>query len=229
MPMAVVKLALAHQFTLFSTILKEYLSGYDNMNVTIRASSITDLFTRLESSPVDILLLDISITKKNVNEVLEALRTRYPEIKILILSEYTDSHVISSLLDVGIYGYISKTDEPEELLEAIMAAADNKIYRNKLFTEVLYWNKQKKITTEVEAPVVTLSEREQKILQLLWEEKSNREIAARLFLGVRSIEKIRHEMKEKLGVKSTVGLFKYGIERKIIDINHKELVLLNNV
>lgn len=227
MPIAVVKLALAHQFTLFSTILKEYLSGYDNMNVTIQASNITDLFNRLESSPVDILLLDIDMAQKNINEVLEALRSKHPDIKILILSAYTDSQAVSSLLDVGIYGYISKTDEPEELLEAIMAVADNKIYRNKLFTEVLYWSKQKKVTSGAGSNMITLSEREQKILRLLWEEKSNREIADRLFLGVRSIEKIRHEMKEKLGVKSIVGLFKYGIERKILEINYKEAMALN--
>jgi DNA-binding NarL/FixJ family response regulator len=66
---------------------------------------------------------------------------------------------------------------------------------------------------------VPLTGREKKVLQLLWEEKNNKEIADEIFLSVRSIEKIRQDMKEKLGIKSTVGLFKYAIERKIIQIN----------
>jgi DNA-binding CsgD family transcriptional regulator len=52
---------------------------------------------------------------------------------------------------------------------------------------------------------------------LIWEEKSSKEIAGELFLGVRSVEKIRQDLKEKVGVRSTVGLLKYAIDKKVID------------
>jgi DNA-binding CsgD family transcriptional regulator len=51
----------------------------------------------------------------------------------------------------------------------------------------------------------------------IWEEKSSKEIAGELFLGVRSVEKIRQDLKEKVGVRSTVGLLKYAIDKKVID------------
>ena len=226
MPTAITKLALALQFNLFRAVLTKYLSGHDNIDVAIHASNTMDLFMGLESSPVDILLLDISIITESSNDILEAIRVRYPDIKVLILSEHTDLQIVSDLLELGIYGYISKRDEPEELLRAIMAAADNRIYRNKLFTEALYWNRQKNTTTNANGPAITLSEREQRVLQMLWDEKSNREIAAQLFIGIRSIEKIRQDMKEKLGIKSTVGLLKYGIEKKIIEINNKDFLIV---
>jgi DNA-binding CsgD family transcriptional regulator len=63
---------------------------------------------------------------------------------------------------------------------------------------------------------VNINEREKKILQLLWEEKSNKEIADELFLGIRTVERIRQDLKEKVGAKSTVGLLKYAINQKII-------------
>jgi len=123
------------------------------------------------------------------------------------------------LLDSGIHGYISKSEEPEELLQAIHAVADNRIYQNRIFTEALYRSKQNNISTFTDASSGHLNEREKKILELIWEEKSNKEIADELFLGIRSVEKIRQDMKEKIGVKSTVGLLKYAIRKRIIAVN----------
>jgi len=82
-----------------------------------------------------------------------------------------DMNLISDLLDGGIHGYILKSEEPEELLQAIRVVADNRLYRNKVFTEALYWNKQNDIKTFAGKSSLTLNEREKKILQLIWEEK----------------------------------------------------------
>jgi len=132
----------------------------------------------------------------------------------------TDVSLLNDLLDAGVYGILSKTDEPEELIRAILSVSEGKIYRNKLFTEVLYWNKQIDIKKyNGNGSDVMLNEREKKVLQLLWDEKNNKEIAEHLFLGVRSVEKIRQDLKEKLNIKSTVGLLKYAINKKIIKIN----------
>jgi len=134
-----------------------------------------------------------------------------------------DMNLISDLLDGGIHGYILKSEEPEELLQAIRVVADNRLYRNKVFTEALYWNKQNDIKTFAGKSSLTLNEREKKILQLIWEEKSNKEIADELFLGIRSVEKIRQDVKEKIGAKSTIGLLKYGINKKIISFDRSRI------
>ena len=220
MPAEIIKIALADEHTLFRKLLKNYLSEQENINVIIQAADVFDLLDKLKDFSVDILLLDIFMTKWNVSDALKVIRNQYPEIKVLILSTCTDLEIINDLLDAGIYGYISKEDEPEELLRAITMVASNRIYRNGLFTEALYWNKQNNIVIGRHEPVVVLNEREKKILQLLWEEKSNKEIANQLFLSIRSIEKIRQDMKEKLGVGSTVGLLKYGIARKVIEMHN---------
>jgi len=221
-----VNLAIVDDNALFRKTLKSYLSEQNNIHVAIQASDIFDLLNKLRGTPIDVLLINIFLPELIDNEMLKAIRSEYPNIKILILSLSNDLDLISDLLDSGIFGCISKTDEPEELLQAIMAASENRIYRNRLFTEALYWNKQNSIKAFSEEPIATLNEREKRILQLIWEEKSNKEIADELFLGVRSVEKIRQDLKEKIGVRSTVGLLKYAINKRIIGGNFRRSDLI---
>lgn len=82
----------------------------------------------------------------------------------------------------------------------------------------MYWNRMQEKKAKTGAQAVVLNEREKEILQLLWEEKSNKEIAEHLFLSVRSVEKIRQDMKEKVSARSTVGLLKYAIHNNIIRV-----------
>ncbi|MBN9381677.1 MAG: response regulator transcription factor [Chitinophagaceae bacterium] len=215
-----INLAIVDDHALFRKTLKNFLSEQHNMNVVVQASDIFDLLNKLKSVPVDVLLMDLFMPELNENEALKLVRSEHPDIRILILSMSTDMDLISDLLDTGIHGYVSKGDEPEDLLQAIKAVSENRLYRNRLITEALYRSREHNINTKAdnERLTVNLNEREKKILQLIWEEKSNKEIAEELFLGIRSIEKIRQDLKEKIAVKSTVGLLKYAISRKIIRV-----------
>jgi len=189
------------------------------LEVVIQATDVPDLFSKLRNFKAEILLMDIFMPKMDGTEALKILRQEFPSLKILVLSMSTDIGLVCDLLEAGIHGYISKSDEPENLLHAIFSASDGRIYRNRLFTEALYWNRQSSIKSHTDGAVAFLNEREKRIVQLIWEEKSNKEIADELFLGVRSVEKIRQDIKEKIGVKSTVGLLKYAIEKRIISVN----------
>ena len=188
------------------------------MNVVIQSPNISDLLSKLKDFEVHILLMDVCIPELNGVEAVKNIKSKYPDIKILALSNCTEMNSLNELLDAGVYGIISKTDEPDELIRAIEAISEKGIYRSALFTEVMYWNKQNNLMSHKETADVSLNKRESEILQLLWEEKSNKEIAGYLYLSVRSVEKIRQDLKEKLGVKSTIGLIKYGISKKIIKV-----------
>lgn len=217
-----IDLAIVEDHALFRKTLKNFLLAQDRINVSIQASNISDLLYKLKTVSADVLLMDIFLPELIGNDVLRAIRSEYSTLKIILLSMSTDMELISHLLEAGIHGYISKADEPEELLLAIRAVAENRIYRNRIFTEALYWNKQHNIKSPVEKPLVDFNEREKKMLQLIWAEKTNKEIADELFLGVRSVEKIRQDMKEKIGVRSTVGLLKYAIHHRIIGVNARQ-------
>jgi DNA-binding NarL/FixJ family response regulator len=210
----IANLAIVDDHALFRKALKNYLSEQKNINVIMQASDVNELLEKLRHFSIDVLVMDLFMPGLNGNDALRIIRSRYPEMKIIILSMNADVDVISDLLDSGIHGYISKSDEPDELLQAIQAVAEGRIYRNRIFTEALYWSKQHSISTT--RTNVVLNEREKRILQIIWEEKTNKEIANELFLSVKSVEKIRQELKEKIGTRSTVGLLKYAISNQII-------------
>lgn len=214
-----INLAIVDDHTLFRKILTDYISVKPDLNVVIQSPDVPELLTKLTDTHVDILVMDLFMPEINGVDAVKIIKTRYPDIKILILSMCSDMNLLSDLLDLGVYGILSKADEPDELLRAINSICEHRIYRSDLFTEVMYWSKQTGITTQPDMSGVTLNDREKKILELLWDEKSNKEIAGELFLSVRSIEKMRQAMKEKLGIKTTVGLLKYAISKKIISPN----------
>jgi DNA-binding NarL/FixJ family response regulator len=221
MPSNKIHLAIVDDHILFRKTLKDYISSNSDFNVVIQSSDISDLLTRLKDLDVQVILLGIFITQLYGSQVVRMIKDVYPNIKVLVLSMGTDLDVLSDLLDAGVNGILSKTEEPEELLYAIRLLSEQRIYRSKLFTEVMYWNRIQESRARTGAQAVVLNEREKEILQLLWEEKSNKEIAEHLFLSVRSVEKIRQDMKEKVSARSTVGLLKYAIHSNIIRVETK--------
>ena len=210
-----INVAIVNGHTLFRKILKSYLASNENINVLIQSVDVSDLLSKMKDKRIDVLLMDITAPKTNGIEAIKNILRQYPDINILILSLCADIDILSDLMELGVHGFFSKDDDPEELINAIVSISKERIYRNKIFTEILYQSKQNNIKTPVSTSNILLNEREKEILRLLWEEKSNREIADCLFLSVRSIEKIRQDLKEKLGVRSTVGLIKYAIRKRV--------------
>lgn len=226
MPTGIINLAIVDDHTLVRKTLQSFLSQQSNIKILIQAANIVDLLTELAKKSVDVLIMDVFMPNSDGYVAFKTIKKQYPEIKIIALSMNTDLYLINDLLDIGINAYIAKHDEPENLLQAIFSVSENRIYRNKLFTEALYLNRQNIIRNQPEKKTDLLDDREKKILQLLWEEKSNKEIADEIFLSVRSIEKIRQDMKEKLDIASTIGLLKYALRNNIINI-YKEYINLN--
>lgn len=213
-----INVAITDDHSLFRKLLVDFLSEKKNLTINLETADAFELLSKLKKIPVDIVLLDLFMPGMNGIDTVTILRNEYPDIKIIIVSLCTDLKIISGLLDLGIYAYLSKADEPGNLLQAIVAASENRIYRNKLFTEALYIDKEQKINRHMKSPAYALTEREKKIIQLLWEEKSNQEIASSVYLSVSSIEKLKQELKERLEVKSIIGLFKHALKYGIISI-----------
>jgi DNA-binding NarL/FixJ family response regulator len=209
-----IRVALLDDHTLFRKTIKDYINSRNDMEVRIEVPTLQQLLTELEHKPVDIIVMDFYMPDVNGLNALKVVRRSHTNIKVLFLSMCQDVSIVRKLLDEGIFAYLSKSDEPEDLITAILSAQNNKVYRNKLFTEALYWNNESNLVGKND---MSFNEREKKVLQLMWQEKNNQEIADELFLSVRSVEKIRQNMKSKLGVKSTIGLLKYAFENMLVN------------
>lgn len=211
-----INVALLDEESLFSKLLKNYLETAGNVKVVFYGSDQSALQRKLADINADVLLTGLFINQQDMLGTLELIRETSPGVKILVLSKSTDMELISGLLDLGIHGCMSKMSDPDEILGAITEVASGKIYRNNLFTEALYWSRQDHTLAHASYDLIALDDREKRILQLVWEEKSNREIANEIFISVRSVEKIRQDLRKKTGIKSTIGLMKYAIKTRII-------------
>ncbi|HWK05369.1 MAG TPA: response regulator transcription factor [Puia sp.] len=211
-----INLAIVDDHTIFRKILSDYLSQND-FKITLQASDATDFLTQLEAAKVDIVIMDLFMPKINSIDAIKIIRHEFPDMKIIILSVCRDIKIVSSLLDIGINAYVSKSEEPRDLIRAVTAISEDKIFRNELYTEALFLNREISDKKEKRQSII-LDDREKQVIQLLWEEKSNKEIAGKLYLSIRTVEKVRQDLKEKLEFKSIAGLFKYALSQGIISL-----------
>jgi len=182
--------------------------------VIIDVSNTAELLKNLDSDDnPDVLLFAPSVYEK---ESLSQIRYHHPHIKVIVMLMQFEPYMANDLLELGIHGYLSKRADTPELLQAINAAAVGMVYQNKTLTDTLNWRANHPLPPNAIQQQLTFTENQKKILQLLWREKSTKEIANEVFLSTSAVDKIKQQLKEATGTKTTLGLIKYAIEQKII-------------
>jgi DNA-binding NarL/FixJ family response regulator len=153
--------------------------------------------------------MDIDLPRMNGLAVTELLRKERPEVKVLVLSVHTNKEFIFRIIQAGAHGYISKGAPPDELVRAIETVCDGEAFfspeiaRAALNQFVSNGGKQE--------PFVQLTTREREVLALIAEGRSNKEVASRLGIGVRTIETHRERIMRKLKIHTIAGLTRFAI------------------
>ncbi len=155
----------------------------------------------------DVLMLDINLPDTNGVELCKELKERYPDIRILALTSYSEYSTIRQMLDNGASGYVLKNAMSEEVLEGISTVAAGQIF---LCHEVDLLMKKQPETS------VWLTNREKELLKLVVEGYTNPEIATKIFLSPETIKGYRKNLLLKLGVKNTAALVKLALEQKLV-------------
>ncbi len=185
------------------------------MQVVFDASNSEQLFSALSQHSIDVLLLDVFMPGVSGKDIMRVLPAKYPSIRTIVMSHCVEEQLVNDMLELGVYGYLSKSIELDELINAIKSAYKGEIFKNDIAANSLFWKIDNAVHRSSDKRVI-LTETQIRLLQLLWEEKNNQEIAKEIFTSVSSIEKTKQNLKEKLGVKSTVGLIKYAIDNHIV-------------
>lgn len=201
-----IRVAIAEDHGLVRQAFKDLVNHYPEFNVVLEAEDGNMLIKSLRQRAItiDVLLLDIFSPNTDGRDTLKSMAKLYPAIHVLILSACTDPKIINDTFESGALGFVSKNAEPEELHEAILSAAKGEVYRNKF-----YHLHQHIVFTSAEI----------KVLELIWEEKTNEEMARILCMSLSAVEKIKHQLKEKTKSQTTVGLIKYALKRRIIAVD----------
>lgn len=161
----------------------------------------------LKSNMPDVLLLDVSLPDTDGMKLCKELKELYPELKILVLSSFSEYSIIKKMLENGAKGYTLKSVLYEELIKGIQSVAYGQTF--------ICHELESQIKKKSDSPV-WLTPRENDILKLIAEGYTNSEIAEKLFLSPETIKGYRNNLLFKLGAKNTAMLVKIAIEEKLI-------------
>ncbi len=171
------------------------------------------LLQLLESKPADVVLMDINMPEMDGIVTTQEINRLYPDIKVIAFSQYNDKHFIRRMLKAGARGYLLKSTPSAEIIEAIKAVFEGRIYLGKNLPE-LYSNKKKLPQKQF---IPDLSTREKEVLKQICLEKNTREIAETLFISPHTVETHRANLLLKTGARNTAGLVKWAIENDILE------------
>jgi DNA-binding NarL/FixJ family response regulator len=185
------------------------VNAQDDMEVVGFAGDGREAVARAQELLPDVLVMDISMPKLNGLKATEKLNAVCPQVKVLTLSRHADDGYIRELLAAGACAYVLKQSAPTELIHAIRAvAAGGKYIDPKLAAKVMGSYSDRGPRGEAKG---NLSDRESEVLRRIALGYSNKEIAARLSLSVKTIEVHKANAMRKLNITSRIDLVRYAI------------------
>jgi len=184
------------------------------------AGNEKDALAQLSSNSFDLIILDYQLEEIDGATLSQKIVSANPDQHILAFSNYDDIEYASNMLKAGVRGYILKNVGTNELLQAISAVLDGKLYyaldvANELIERKMLGKDRFEFNPD-SAAVSRLSKREIEIIQLICEQFTNEEISKKLFLSKRTIDNHRQNILNKLGMKNTAGLVRFAVENGLV-------------
>jgi len=170
------------------------------------ASSGDQILEWLKVRTPDLLISDLSMPGKPVFEVIEEIKTKFPQIKILIVSMHDTPDFVLKAIKLGISGYLTKYSAKEELLKAIRSILKGENYYSNEIAQVAL--KGSLVEDIVQKRFKELSKRELEVLEYLSEGFSSKEIGEKLFISERTVSNHRAHILEKTEAKNTAELIR---------------------
>jgi two-component system response regulator NreC len=195
------------------------LNKQEGIAVTGTATSGKQLLECVQKGlEADILLLDVYLPDMPEEEIVQQIRSVYPDLRIVYLTLLRGTRYVHKLSKYNIQGYLLKNASLEELVSALHSVHDGGRYFSK---DIHIGDRDEDfrntITIEDRQIDEILSRRELEVLRLICKEYSNAEIAEKLFLSVSTVETHRKNLIAKLGVNNTVGLVKFALRNNLTD------------
>lgn len=216
--MKLLSIAIADDHPLVINGLKTVLKQFnDRFGLVWEATNGNEVLHKLELLPQpDVLLLDVQMPGKDGIETCKIIHQKYPAIHIIALTNFEDVFYVRSMMKNGAQGYLLKTADIDVLLKAIETVYEGEEFydeaiKAKLIQDSLFGKRRTGL-------VPMLTRREKEVLKLITDECTNAQIAEQLFLSLRTVEKHRTSLLQKLGVKNTAGLVKEAITKGLIDL-----------
>ena len=194
--------------------LKQILSETEDLLVTGEADDGVEALNLARQQPWDVFLLDVSMPNRNGIDTLKQLKKEFPRLPVLILSMHPEEQYAIRALKAGASGYLTKQSAPELLVTAIRQVASGKKYLSPAVAQQLA---EAISDSSDKSPHERITDREYQVLVMIAAGKTLTQIAEGLNLGVATVSTYRARLLEKMGLKSTAELIRYGLEHGLVE------------
>jgi two-component system invasion response regulator UvrY len=209
----VIRVVIADDHRIVRRGIKEILEEEGDILIVGDVGTSTQVLEIVREHEVDILLLDIAMPDGGGLEILEQVHRIKPNLRVLILTMYSEEQFAVRALRSHAYGYLTKQSAPEELVEAIRTIAKGEKYITQALAKVLVADLDQAITPLHKS----LSDREFQILRKIASGKTLTDISSELSLSIKTISTYRARILAKLKLNNTAEIIRYGIEHHLTD------------
>jgi DNA-binding NarL/FixJ family response regulator len=190
--------------------LRSLLGSDQRFEVVGEAADGMTALTAVERLQPDVVIVDVSLPGMNGTQVTRRLKTMQPDVRLLALTVHEEGGYLRSLMDAGASGYVLKRSAASELLRAVEVVGEGGTYLDSSIATQLVGKLSRK---PAQTATAALSEREQEVVKLVAHGYSNKEIAGKLDVSVKTVETYRYRAIEKLGLRSRADLVRYALDQ----------------
>jgi two-component system, NarL family, response regulator NreC len=193
--------------------LKSILNAQDDMEVIGEATDGRTALSQARDLLPDVVVMDVSMPRFNGLKATEAVLECCPQVKVLVLTRHVDDGYLQQLLRAGASGYVLKQSRAAELLQGIRAVARGGKYLDPTIAERVIGDYRRRVSSPpaVSDGGATLSPREEEILRMAAWGYSNKEMAAKLELSVKTIETHKANAMQKLHLHNRIDIVRFAL------------------
>jgi two-component system response regulator NreC len=218
--MSKIRLILADDHAVVRSGLRMLLEAQPDIEIIAEAETGEEAVNHARQLQPDIVLMDIQMPDVNGIEATKRIKRLSPDSAVLALTMHEDEQYFFQMLHAGASGYVPKRAAPDELVTAIRTVARGDVFLYPSLATQLVQDYLKQAGTGDHLQVYdTLTPREQEVLILIAEGLSNPEIAEKLVISVKTVDRHRENIMRKLNLHSRIDLVKYSIKVGLIDLD----------
>lgn len=208
------KLLIADDHAMIRHALAMLINTQPDMEVIGDAASGNEVFVKVESGGIDVVLMDISMPPgENGLVTTKRIKEAFPEVKVIVLTMHDEESYVREALEAHADGFILKSASDESLIEGI-----RQVYQGNRYYDGYNEHQLSEITLAKEDPLYAkLSKREKEVLPLIALGYNNKDIAEKLFLSVKTVEVHKANIRKKLQLDSYASLLQYSLKHHLID------------
>ncbi|MGH9320040.1 MAG: response regulator [Vicinamibacteria bacterium] len=211
-----ISVLLADDHTILREGLRSLLAAASDVNVVGEAETGREAVQLARRLKPAVVVMDIAMPMLNGLEATRQIRSADPSTKVLVLSMHSDSEYVEKVLEAGATGYLVKQTGASDLLTAIREIHRGNVFLSPSISRLLVDQYRTALRTERPGNGHKLTPREIEVLQLVAEGMTNKEIASELAISVKTVEKHRQQVMDKLGIHDVAGLTRYAMTSGII-------------